>query len=210
MERASVSVAEAVEAARADERRRLERDVHDAVQQRLLAVGLGLEVAAAAADDDALARRLTELRAGVDDALVALREVIRRPLPTELAGAGLADALRAATATSPVSVRVTARGVGRYRSELERVVYYACLESVQNALKHARATHVDVELAEADGWLRFRVRDDGRGLPAVRRVEGGGLSGMRERLRTVEGAARVRSRPGRGTTVSGRVPVPPR
>jgi signal transduction histidine kinase len=107
----------------------------------------------------------------------------------------------------PVNVRV--EQLDRYGAELEAAVYFCCLEAVQNAAKHAGATHVDVVLDAREGALEFCVADDGRGFDTVGGDEsaGSGLANMRDRIVAVGGTLAVRSQAGAGTRVEGRIPL---
>jgi signal transduction histidine kinase len=102
---------------------------------------------------------------------------------------------------------VEADGVGRYSQEVEAAVYFCCLEAMQNVAKYAGAATVSIRLLAEDGDLRFEVADDGQGFdPAVTRF-GTGLQGMADRLDAIGGTLRIESRPGEGTTVTGRIPA---
>lgn len=105
------------------------------------------------------------------------------------------------------SIPVHVDGIGRYPQEVESALYFCCLEALQNVAKYANATRVDVRLSELAGELAFEVRDDGQGFEASSARRGSGLQGMADRLEAVGGRLDVRSSPGRGTTVTGRVPV---
>ena len=106
-----------------------------------------------------------------------------------------------------VPVQVRADGIGRYAQEVEASVYFCTLEALNNVAKYARASTVDVDLAQHDGRLTFEVRRRRRGLRPGDGASGTGLQGMTDRLDAVGGTLRIESRPGEGTTVRGSVPV---
>ena len=195
-------------AASADrERRRIERDLHDGAQQRLVALKIELELAEQLLDTDPAAgrERVRQLGSDVDEALEELRALAHGVYPPVLADRGLADALRAVASRSPVRVELLAHDVGRYAAELESAVYYCVLEALQNALKHAKPVRrIVVELDGDGGELRFVVRDDGAGISDERLARGGsGITGMRDRLAAFGGRLDVASAIGVGTTVRG-------
>ena len=191
------------------ERQRIERDLHDGAQQRLVALGIKLEIARRSfeADSGRGPEMLREINADVDEALTEVRALARGVYPALLADRGLADALRAAAGNGPLEATVSADGLGRYAQEVESAVYFCCLEALQNAGKHARgATLVRVTLAEADEQLHFEVRDDGPGLARPLEGEGGaGLKNMRDRIAAVGGSLEVDAPAGGGTRVAGHV-----
>jgi signal transduction histidine kinase len=191
-----------------DERRKFERNLHDSVQQQLISIKLRLEMEAEEGDSSANRERLVEIVHSVEAALAEVREVAHGLYPPLLTSSGLPAALRRFRehATSPPEV--DAVGVGRYPPEIESAVYYCCLEAIQNAMKHGgRSVHVWVALAEEDGDLTFRVVDDGPGF-VVGKVRGHGLQNMEDRLGALGGRLRIATAPGRGTTISGHVPLP--
>jgi signal transduction histidine kinase len=193
-----------------DERRKLERDLHDSAQQRLISIKLHLEIAAEAGDLSEQGRReLLEIRQAVDAALAEVREVAHGLYPPLLSASGLPTALRRFHEHATLKPEVTAEGVGRYPPEIESAVYYCCLEAIQNATKHGgRGVRVSVALAEEDGQLAFRVVDDGPGF-VLGDVRGLGLQNMEDRLGALGGQVTITTAPGGGTTVSGSVPVRP-
>jgi signal transduction histidine kinase len=194
-------------AASADrERRRIERDLHDGAQQRLVALGIELELTedVVKKDPDRAVKRLQDLRGQVADALEEVRSLAHGVYPPLLADLGLVEALRAIAIRSPVTVDVRAHDVRRYPAEVESAVYFCCLEALQNAGKHAgdgaRAT---IRVLSADGVLRFRVEDTGVGFDAHRPGAGMGIANMTERMAAIGGHVRVVSQPRLGTAVSG-------
>jgi signal transduction histidine kinase len=118
------------------------------------------------------------------------------------------DALRAAALRSPLATSVLAAGVGRYPREIETAAYFCCLEALQNAAKHATgATATVIDLFD-NGALCMEVRDDGAGFDPARVTSGVGFTSMRDRLAAVGGELEITSSPGRGTRVTGTIPVP--
>jgi signal transduction histidine kinase len=196
-------------AAQDEERRRLERNLHDGAQQQLVAVAVRLKLARSTASKDLAEadRMLEQLQGDVTDALENLRELARGVYPPLLADQGLTAAIEAQSRRSPVPVRVEADGIGRYPQELETAVYFCTLEALQNATKYARANEISVRLLEEDNELVLSIHDDGRGFDRVATPLGSGLQNMADRLAALGGTLAVRSRPGAGTTIEGRVPV---
>jgi signal transduction histidine kinase len=195
------------------ERRRIERDLHDGAQQRLVALRIELELAEELVrrDPERGADRLHELEQGVDEALEEVRSLAHGVYPPTLADQGLGEALRAASRQSPISVDVDAEGVGRYAPEVESAVYFCVLEALQNVLKHAEgARRVTVRMYGAGTDLRFSVRDDGAAAGDGEFVAGAGMTNMRDRIASVGGELEVSAVPQVGTTVRGHVPSPVR
>jgi len=193
------------------ERRRIERDLHDGAQQRLVAlrIELGLAEELVRRDPEAGADRLHVLAHAVEETLDDLRALAHGVYPSLLADHGLPEALRAVAERSAISVRLTIRSVGRCPPEVEGAVYFCVLEALQNAAKHAHGAHrVDVELDGREaGELRLCVRDDGAGFAVAAASEGAGVTNMRDRLVALGGELIVSSIPGAGTCVRGRVPT---
>jgi len=193
-----------------DERRRIERDLHDGAQQRLVALRIKLEPAAERIDvaDHASAALIRQLGGEVDGALDEVRSLARGIYPSPLADRGLVEGLRSAAMQAALPTTVLATGTSdRYPSDTESAAYFCCLEALQNAVKHARdATVVVVEVSD-DGVLRLEVRDDGSGFDPATVTPGFGLVSMRDRLAAVAGELAVVSSPGRGTRVIGRIPL---
>lgn len=168
---------------------------------------MGLRLARTVQDPQRLAGVLPDLHDAARAALGTLGDLSQGVYPRSLAEDGVGGALRAATTGSPVRVQVTDRSGRRLPRDVEAAVYFCCLEAVQNAVKHAAAGHIDVDL-DADGAaLSFQVRDDGCGLPAGP-PPGSGLAHMRDRIDAVGGVLTVTGVAGAGTTVTGRIPVP--
>lgn len=196
-------------AAQDEERRRLERNIHDGAQQHLVALAVKLRLANAtlAKDPARAAAMLHELRAQVDAALDTLHALALGVYPPLLEDQGVAAALAAQYTRSNLPVHLEAAAFGRYPIEIEAAVYFCVLEGLQNAAKYAEAGRIDISLAEQDGLLSFEVRDDGRGFDTAADGDGSGLHGMRDRLEVFGGEAAITSIPGEGTIVRGRVPI---
>ena len=190
------------------ERRRIERNLHDGAQQQLIALAIQLGLLAESADDPDLIRAaIPDLKAQLSAALDDLRALARGIYPPLLAEQGLVMALRAQAARSPVPVVLEADQVGRYPQDAESTVYFCTLEALQNVAKHARASAVTVRLSGSGEVLEFSVSDDGAGFPAAAARHGSGLQGMSDRLAAHGGTLAVRSQPGQGTTITGRLPT---
>jgi signal transduction histidine kinase len=194
------------------ERRRLERNIHDGAQQQLVALAVKARLARQLTDRDPsrVASMLEQIEADTQTALEDLRDLARGIYPPLLADKGLAAALEAQARKSGIPVTVDAGTVGRFSQDVEAAVYFSCLEALQNVAKYAGARHVSVTLRQEAGFVAFVVTDDGSGFDHATTIYGSGLRGMADRLAALEGVLEVRSAPGRGTTVSGRVPIQPR
>jgi signal transduction histidine kinase len=192
------------------ERRKIERNLHDGAQQQLIALAIQLNLLAESAGEPDLVRQaIPDLKAQLSAALDDLRALARGIYPPLLADQGLITALRAQVTRSPVPVVLEADQVGRYSPDAESTVYFCALEALQNVAKHARASRVVIRLSGNGDGLEFSISDDGAGLPASGPRAGSGLQGMADRLAAHGGTLDVRSQPGQGTTVSGRLPVAP-
>ena len=196
-------------AAADDERRRIERDLHDGGQQRLVALRIRLALAEETIEEDPARTRRMLHRLGddIDAAIDDLRSLAADVYPSLLAARGLSDAIRTAALQCPVPVSVEVNGSDRYLEEVETAAYFCCLEALQNVAKHAPdAETVSVSL-HRNGDLRFEVRDDGPGFSMNGSDPGSGLVNMRDRIEAVGGELTIRSRPGAGTEVVGTIPV---
>jgi signal transduction histidine kinase len=192
------------------ERRRLERDLHDGAQQRLVALLLelrALERRSGEAGDVALADALDELAGGLTDALAEVRRLARGIRPPVLEEEGLGPALRALAARCPLPVEVDARLARRHPAVVESAAYFTAAEALANALKYAGASRVELSAHDADGALVLAVRDDGRG--GADPAAGSGLAGMADRLAALGGTLVVDSPAHRGTTIVARLPGQP-
>jgi signal transduction histidine kinase len=196
-------------AAQDQERRRLERDIHDGAQQQLVALSVKLRLVETMAErDPAKAKALAaEAKVESQDALQNLRDLARGIYPPLLADKGLAAALEAQARKAPFPVQVEPNGVGRYPAEAEATAYFCVLEALQNAAKYAEASSAVVRLAHEDAHLVFMVTDDGRGFDPATTPRGSGLQNMADRVEALGGRVEVDSAPGSGTTVTGRIPV---
>jgi signal transduction histidine kinase len=192
------------------ERRRLERDLHDGVQQDLVGLRIKLDIAAEVVkrDRDRGDRMLDGIGRQLDDVLDALRSLARGLYPSLLEQRGVGEALKSAARRAPLPVSVDARGIGRYPQEAEVAVYFCCLEALQNFAKHAgRDATATVRLWQEPERLCFRVSDSGLGFDPGEVGDQHGLINMRDRIDAVGGTLTVRSRRGHGTTVLGSVPI---
>jgi signal transduction histidine kinase len=196
-------------AAQDEERRRLERNIHDGAQQQLVALSVKLRLAESLmAKDPAKAQAMLEdVRNETQITLEDLRDLARGIYPPLLADKGLAAALEAQARKSPMPVDVSPDGVRRYPQDVEAAVYFCVLEALQNAAKYSGASRTSVELGERDGWLTFKVVDDGAGFDPASVARGSGLQGIADRLSALDGKVEVRSAMGEGTTIVGRIPV---
>jgi signal transduction histidine kinase len=188
------------------ERRRIERNLHDGAQQRLLALGVRLRLAATSARADGAALPVLldaeqELGLAIDE----LRELSHGTHPSILTELGLADAVRSVAARSSVPVTITALPGRRMSESAEAAAYYVVAEAVVNAQRHGHASAVVVRVVERGDGLSVDVSDDGRG-GAVERV-GSGLDGLRDRVESLGGVFRVTSLPGEGTHVGAEIPA---
>jgi signal transduction histidine kinase len=191
------------------ERVKIERDLHDGGQQRLIAIAIKLELTAEQLEghDKASAEMIRALETDIDETIDELRSLARGVYPALLATTGLGEALRAVGRSAALPTTVHADRVGRYRPEIETTVYFSCSEALQNAAKHARgATGVTISAWQDEG-LHFQVRDDGAGFELHATPYGTGLSNLRARLAAVGGALRIHSASGQGTTVEGSIPI---
>jgi signal transduction histidine kinase len=192
-----------------EERRRLERNIHDGAQQQLVALSVKARLARSVSERDPgrAAEMLEQIERETQTALEDLRDLARGIYPPLLADKGLPAAIDAQARRSSVPVDVSPDGVGRYPQEVESAVYFSCLEALQNVAKYARASRAAVRLGESGGALVFEVADDGTGFDPATAAHGTGLQGIADRIAALEGTLEVRSAPGEGTTVVGRVPL---
>jgi signal transduction histidine kinase len=194
--------------AAADEaRRRIERDLHDGAQQRLITLALRMRELQAAAPAGAgeLVHRLDRVAAGLAAALAELRETARGIHPAVLAEGGLCPALAALARRCPVPVDLHVQVPGRLPGPVEIAAYYMVSEALTNTARHAGATAVTVTVVTGEGMLRVSVRDDGRGGAAMGR--GSGLVGLKDRVEALGGRITLHSPPGTGTALEIRVPL---
>lgn len=193
------------------ERRRIERDLHDGPQQRLVSIAMGLGMARDALDrDPEMARALLdEAHASSKEAIVEMRQVARGIVPPILTDRGLDAAISALAARSPIPVEVTSRISGRLDPTIEAIAYFCVSEALTNVAKHSGATRTTVEIGTARSLqgdlLAVTVTDDGAGGAVV--GAGSGLTGLRQRVASVDGHVHVHSPVGGGTTVAITLPL---
>jgi signal transduction histidine kinase len=190
----------------AAELRRIERDLHDGAQARLVAMGLTLDAAGRLIDTDPAAARslLIEARDASAKALTELRDLVRGVHPPVLADRGLADAVRALALDSPARARVTGSLDGRAPAPVESAAYFAVSELLANVAKHAGAQSADIDLRHSLGALRIAVRDDGDGGADPGR--GTGLRGVERRIAAFDGVLAISSPVGGPTVITMEVP----
>jgi signal transduction histidine kinase len=192
------------------EREKIERDLHDGAQQRLVALRVKLAMAAEAlkAQDPVGAELVHSLEDDVDATIEEVRAFARGIYPVVLARTGLQQALRAASRDAPLSTTVHADGVCRYPAEIEATVYFSCSEGLQNACKHAGdATGVMISVRQDRRLLHFEVRDDGAGFDPQTNPYGTGLTNLNARLTALGGSLEIKSTPGHGTVLAGSIPL---
>jgi signal transduction histidine kinase len=192
------------------ERRKIEQDLHDGAQQHLFALGMKLEFAArdVAEKDPDLAKELSLVGEELTQVLDDLRQLARGMYPSVLRDFGLERALSSVAWRSSQPTKVSAAAIGRYPPEIEAAVYFCCLESLQNAARHAGAhAQVEVNVWTGNGDLCFTVEDDGVGCQTERAREGSGFANMKDRLAALGGTLTVEARHPRGTRVRGSLPL---
>jgi signal transduction histidine kinase len=195
-------------AAASAERRKIERDLHDGVQQKLVALRIQLGLAHDLAGEDGLATRLADLEDDFDDALDELRSVAHGIYPPLLAHEGLVAAFRDVAHRSIVPLTLELGDVGRLSEDREAAIYYCCLEALQNIAKHGgKDAAARVRLWRDKRVVHFSVSDDGTGFATGEAANGAGLTNMADRIGAVGGTLAVRSQPGEGTTIEVRVSV---
>jgi signal transduction histidine kinase len=189
------------------ERRRLERNLHDGAQQRLVALALDLKMVQTTLEEDprGAAQLLEAAREELALALEELRELARGLHPPILTERGLRAALEALARRAPMPVRLEAPLSRRLPEAVEAAAYYLVAEALTNAAKHAQATAATVRVTLTGGRARVEIRDNGIGGAAVR--GGGGLRGLAERLEALDARLEIDSPPGAGTTVTGVIPL---
>jgi signal transduction histidine kinase len=206
--RAELAASRARVVAAGDEtRRRIERDLHDGTQQRL--VSLGLELRAA---ETMVPAELTELREqlsgatkGLGDVVENLQEISRGIHPAILSKGGLGPAIKTLARRSAVPVQLDLRAERRLPERIEVAAYYIVSEALTNAAKHARASVVHVDVKAQDAVVRLSIRDDGIG--GADPTQGSGLIGLRDRVETVGGRMEIASAAGTGTSLLVTIPI---
>jgi GAF domain-containing protein len=188
-------------------RRRIERNLHDGTQQRLVSLGLALRVAEAnlPPERDDLRAQLSGVATGLVAAVEDLQEISRGIHPAILSKGGLAPALRTLAHRSGIPVDLDIAADMRLAEPIEVAAYFVASEALANAAKHSQASRIDVSLEQLDGRLTLSVRDDGVGGADAAR--GSGLIGLADRVEALGGSLRVSSRPGEGTQITAELPL---
>jgi signal transduction histidine kinase len=190
-----------------DGRRRIERDLHDGVQQRLVSLGLELRTAEDTVPPDLtdLKSQLSDVSLGLGEALDDLQEISRGIHPAVLAKGGLGPAINALARRSAVPVELDLRAEGRLPERVEVAAYYIVSEALTNAAKHANASVVHVDIRRGAGGLQLSIRDDGCG--GAEYAHGSGLIGLRDRVDALGGQIELTSVAGSGTSLTATIPV---
>jgi signal transduction histidine kinase len=191
-------------------RRQIERNLHDGAQQHLVALAVNVRLARRLLDTDAAASAamLDQLGVGIQDAVQELRALAHGIYPPLLVDRGVVEALRSTAGRAALPTEVVADDLGRYSAEEEAAVYFCCMEALQNAGKHAgEGATATVRVWDEPGALYFEASDTGRGFDATTKGLGAGFVNMNDRVGAIGGTVTVRSAPGQGTTISGRIPV---
>src|SRR5215471_4143232 len=204
VEELTVSRAGAVEAAES-QLRRIERDLHDGAQARLVALGMNIGLAEQQLDKDPekAHEHLAEARKAAGDALQELRDLARGIHPPILSDRGLDAAIRALAAHAAVPVSVDVELPERPSATVETAAYFVAAEGLANALKHAQASRIDIAVHERENAVVVRVLDDGRG--GVSEADGG-LHGLRQRVEALDGSLRIASPEGGPTVIEAVLP----
>ena len=189
---------------------RIERDLHDGAQARLVSIGMTVTQAERLMqhDPDATRALLDDVKNDAATALQEIRTLVRGIRPPVLADRGLPDALRALAASHPIDTMVTSRLQGRLLGPVESALFFAASELMTNATKHSSASRIGVQLGESDRDVVVEVFDDGLGGAEGQDVRGGGIDGIRRRLAPFDGTLEVVSPVGGGTFATIRVPRP--
>ena len=192
-------------------RRQIERNLHDGAQQHLVALAVNVRLARKLVETDpaASAGMLDQLGESLQDAVTELRALAHGIYPPLLIDRGIEEALRSAAGRAALATTVEAEGLGRFTPEQEAAVYFCCMEALQNAGKHAgEGATATVRVWRDESALCFEVRDTGAGFDAaVAKGRGAGFVNMSDRVGAIGGTVAIRSAPGQGTTVSGRIPM---
>ena len=204
-EQLAASRARIVEAADAA-RRRIERDLHDGAQQRLVSLALSLRLLESDLEPDSAASRdLAVLRTELDAALEELRELARGIHPSILTDRGLAAALATLAGRSTVPVELDVDSCGKLPLSVQTTAYFVVAEALTNASKHANSDRIEVRVAVSDGHATVDVHDDGSG--GVDPARGSGLRGLADRVSALGGTLEIESPAGAGTTIRARLPL---
>jgi signal transduction histidine kinase len=193
------------------QRRRLERDLHDGAQQRLVSLALTLRMAQEKLGPDAAeaGRLLDRSRRELDEALKELRELARGIHPTVLSDRGLGGAVEALAHRSPLPVEVGELPAQELPEQVELTAYFVVSEALTNVARYASATQASVTMTRTGGRLAVEISDDGVGGVGGADIDlGTGLRGLTDRLAAIDGRLDVDSKPGLGTTVRASIPCP--
>ncbi len=187
------------------ELRRIERDLHDGAQARLVALGMSLGMAEQkfSSDPESAQQLVAEARAGVAEALRELRDLARGIYPPVLADRGIGAALETLADRSPLTTTVSVDLDERPPTRVETAAYFVAAEAMANAAKHSRAGHIDIAVGRRNGMLEVEVRDDGTGGADE---QGSGLAGLRRRVEALDGTLTVESPAGGPTTIRAELP----
>jgi len=192
-------------------RRQIERNLHDGAQQHLVALAVNLRLARqlAEADPETSKTMLDQLAHDLQEAVQQLRDLAHGIYPPLLMDRGLVEALQAAAGRSALPTDVVAEELGRFSPDVEAAVYFCCLEALQNAGKHAgEGASATIHVWKEEGALLFDVADTGAGFDLSSRPNlGAGFTNMSDRVGAIGGSIKVQSAPGKGTKISGRIPV---
>jgi signal transduction histidine kinase len=189
-----------------EERRRLERDLHDGAQQHLIALAVLIQLARTA-EPDRYQPLLTEASALLQTAIAEIRRLAHGIYPPLLVSGGLAQALPAVAARAPLPVRLNLQGLGRYPASVEAALYFCCSEALQNAAKHGGPDTTVTITAHADEeMLTLTISDTGRGFDPA--TVGTGLTNMTDRLLAIGGHLAIHSAPGHGTRITATIATP--
>ena len=192
----------------ADEaRRRVERDLHDGTQQRLISLGVGLRLAEAdlPADRKDLKKRLAHFAQTVTEIHDGVREIARGLYPPSLSKGGIKIALKTLAIRSVVPVEIDVHDIPRLTKDMEVAIYYIVSEALTNAAKYAHASAICVDLTARDTMLQLSIRDDGIG--GADPDGGSGLIGLKDRIEALSGSIRITSPVGQGTSIMAEIPI---
>jgi signal transduction histidine kinase len=198
---------ERIIAAADEERRRIQRDLHDGAQQRLVSLALILSMAESRlqSEPERAAELIAQAREEAQQAIGELRELAGGIHPAVLSDHGLCAALEALASRAPVPVRVNGEVDEKLQPAVEAAAYFVTSEALANVAKYAQASEAFVDVGLQEGRLRLCVRDDGVG--GADPEQGSGLKGLRDRLDALDGRLELRSPPGEGTTLTVEIPV---
>lgn len=196
-------------AASDEARRRIERDLHDGTQQRLVSLGLAIRAAETNVppEQSGLRSELSRIASGLGNAVAELQEISRGIHPAILAQGGVVPALRTLARRSTIPVELEVTTGARLPEPIEVAAYYVASEALANTAKHAHASHIEMSLERRDTGLLLEIRDDGVG--GADPSGGSGLLGLRDRVEALGGSIRIQSQPGNGTSITVELPLEP-